>query len=41
MRTKTIVIALFLVLGIIATACSKHSCPAYTQDSAKTTEEVG
>ncbi len=42
MKIKTIIYAILIAIGFLATACSNHTCPAYAQDNdVEQTEKAG
>lgn len=38
---KAVIALIILALGLVMSACNKHSCPAYAQKDTEQTEEVG
>ena len=38
---KAVIAVIIIALGIMVSACSKHTCPAYAQQDTEQTEDVG
>jgi hypothetical protein len=38
---KAVIAVIIITLGIMVSACSKHTCPAYVQQDTEQTEDVG
>ena len=38
---KAVIAVIIITLGLMVSACSKHTCPAYVQQDTEQTEDVG